>query len=128
MSPSPSPSVSPAVSHAAADLAAWLALLPARAERPTTHESSSLQDFRIVHSQGNTGGGDYGAIVQVRDASGRWVDIATGDVFERESGDASGRYVVFASSKANLATRSINNWLYVVSRDDSHVVTSLRID
>jgi hypothetical protein len=107
---------------------AWLDTLHGRTARPMPYGHVSGRDFRVLPSGDGTGAEDYGAIVQVRNAGGRWVDVVTGFAVGLPPVDGSGRYLAFAVGKANLTQQRIDAWVYVVSVADARVVRKLRLD
>jgi hypothetical protein len=111
----------------AARQTAWLNTLPRRAVRPTTYGRLSPSDFRVTPSPEATGG-DFGAVNQLRDASGRWVDIVTGSMTGLPPLDGSGRYLAFTVSRITAGQLRPHVWVYVVSVADARVLRRLRLD
>jgi hypothetical protein len=109
-------------------LAGWLATMPRLASRPTTYGRAPVSLFRVRHSHGFNGSEDFAATGQLRDASGRWVDLAHGFVSDSPPIDASGRYLAFTVSLASLTERLPRTWVYIVDLRQARVITSARVD
>jgi hypothetical protein len=111
-----------------ARLADWLDTLPGRATRPPTYGRASRRDFRVVHTDGFTGGEDFGARAQVHDARGRWVTVAQGSTLVEPPIDGSGSFLAIKVEQASLTAPRVRTRVYILARSDAHVLASLRVE
>jgi hypothetical protein len=108
--------------------ATWLATLPRGATRPPTYTTLSSDNFRISPSDEGTGGEDFAAVAQLRNAAGRWVNIARGSFYGLPPLDGSGKYFAFTIDQIRPPHRRPQCWVYVVSAADGRVIKTLLLD